>query len=59
MDKLHQDSGVGKNDGETDGNTLPQFLRGRDTHSIFLGDFRRKGQVFRRKSKVTEGSFTR
>ena len=45
--KLHEDCGVGKRDGETDGNTLPQFLSGRDdTHSEFLDGFREKRASF-------------
>jgi hypothetical protein len=40
IEKLDQDSDVGKSDGETDGNTLPQFPVGRDdTHSEFLDEF--------------------
>jgi hypothetical protein len=33
-EKLGHDSGVGEGDSETDGKTLPQFLGGRDTHSV-------------------------
>jgi len=36
MEKLHQNSGVRENNGETEGSTLPQFLCGWDTHSEFL-----------------------
>jgi hypothetical protein len=36
MEKLHQDSGVREDNGETEGSTLPQFLCGWDTHSEFL-----------------------
>jgi len=36
MEELRQDSGVGKDDGETESNTLPQFLCSRDTPSDSL-----------------------
>ena len=45
-EKLYQDSGVGKSDGETDSKTLPQFLGGRDTHSdISLMGIRQKRAI--------------
>jgi hypothetical protein len=46
MDQLGQDGGVGENDGETDGKTLPSFLDGRDTHSKSLMGIRRKRANF-------------
>jgi hypothetical protein len=57
MEELHQDSGVGKDDSETDGNTLPQFLCGPDTHSNSLIDFGRKGQFSLQNPTFTPNRF--